>query len=74
MGNEEQTNMSYLTCPYCPSQAFPVDDNFHTWVGGYKIFQPTQKFRCASKHEFFIMTPLEEEINGRQEHSDNLVK
>jgi len=44
--------MAYLNCPFCPSQAFLVED---MWVLKTQSTGMTlEKYRCASKHEFYV--------------------
>lgn len=56
--------MAYLTCPFCPSQALPVPkEKLGYWVGGPKEFVPMVKFRCNSKHEFYVEEKKENGIH-----------
>jgi len=48
--------MAYLTCPFCPSQAFPVPTD-KTLELGFGL----EKFRCISKHEFYVEKEREKE-------------
>ena len=42
--------MAYLNCPYCPAQGFPAPADDKVLELGFGL----QKFRCISKHEFYV--------------------
>jgi len=56
--------MAYLNCPYCPSQAFPVDTELFMKIG-----MGLELYRCVSKHEFYVKSESEKQIEsvGRDE-------
>lgn len=63
--------MAYLTCPFCPSQALPVPkEKLGYWVGGPKEFVPMVKFRCNSKHEFYVEEKKENGYGIHTEHEE----
>lgn len=47
----------YLTCCFCPSQAFPVPTDVYLQLG-----QGLQKYQCAAKHIFYVEQEREQEI------------
>jgi hypothetical protein len=49
--------MSYLSCPYCPSQAYPQETE-----PAIKLGMGLQLFRCISKHEFYVKEEREKQI------------
>jgi hypothetical protein len=51
-------NMAYLNCPYCPAQAFPDPRTEVILLMGFGL----TKYRCISKHEFYVEEEREQEI------------
>ena len=50
--------MSYLNCPFCPAQAFPVIPE----KGTLQIRPDLVLYRCVSKHHFYVDKEREKEI------------
>jgi len=45
--------MSYLTCPYCPSQAYPVNSVGANLTTSHMQIEVVM-YRCTSRHTFFV--------------------
>ena len=43
-----RARMAYLTCPYCPEQAYPQSTPNTRFASGLVLFS------CSSQHEFYV--------------------
>jgi len=49
--------MPYLTCPFCPAQAFLVRDAEHSDI------PPLEKYRCPAQHVFYAEKESKVEVD-----------